>query len=268
MSFVPKKSLGQNFLLNADIIKHIVDLGKITNDSTVIEIGPGTGNLTREILKKKPKNFFAIEKDKNLYIKLNEKFKSNLKLIHQDVLTIDWENFVQNKCIVFGNLPYNISAKILINWIRLNNLNTLFNKFILMFQKEVADRIVASVNSSKYGRLSILTGWKLKAKKIMDIDPDDFFPKPKVKSSLLYFEPKDEFFNFNNSKNLEKVTDIFFQNKRKMIKKPLNILFNDASIIINKLDLDEKARPQNLDQLTFFKISKEYENQKAIGFMT
>ena len=261
MSFVPRKSLGQNFLLNQKIIKKIVDLGKLNNESTVIEIGPGTGNLTEEIIKKKPKDFFAIEKDKNLFSQLNNKYKSDLILINQDVLTINWQSLIKNKCIVFGNLPYNISSKILINWIRLNNLNALFNKFILMFQKEVADRIVADVNSSNYGRLAILTAWKLNAKKIMDIDPENFFPKPKVKSSVIYFEPKRDFFNLKNSRNLEKVTDIFFQNRRKMIKKPINILFNEPSKIINKLNLDEKSRPQNLDFLTFLKISDEYENQ-------
>tara|TARA_Y100001958_G_C21245317_1_gene574914 strand:- start:671 stop:1456 length:786 start_codon:yes stop_codon:yes gene_type:complete len=261
MSFVPRKSLGQNFLLNQKIIKKIVDLGKLNNESTVIEIGPGTGNLTEEIIKKKPKDFFAIEKDINLFSQLNNKYKSDLILINQDVLTINWQSLIKNKCIVFGNLPYNISSKILINWIRLNNLNALFNRFILMFQKEVADRIVADVNSSNYGRLAILTAWKLNAKKIMDIDPENFFPKPKVKSSVIYFEPKRDFFNLKNSRNLEKVTDIFFQNRRKMIKKPINILFNEPSKIINKLNLDEKSRPQNLDFLTFLKISDEYENQ-------
>tara|TARA_B100000965_G_C19576990_1_gene751758 strand:- start:603 stop:1394 length:792 start_codon:yes stop_codon:yes gene_type:complete len=261
MNFAPKKSLGQNFLLNKQIIKDIVELGQITNENTVIEIGPGTGNLTEEILKKKPKKFFAIEKDQNLYFKLKDKFQSNLELINQDVLNVDWNNFSNSQCLVFGNLPYNISAKLLIDWIRLNNLNTLFKKFILMFQKEVADRIVANVNSSKYGRLTILTSWKMTAKKIIDINPESFFPKPKVKSSLVCFEPKNDYFFFDDSKNLEKVTDIFFQNKRKMIKKPLNILFHDSEKIIKKLNLDEKCRPQNLDPLTFFKIAKEYEEK-------
>ena len=261
MNFAPKKSLGQNFLINKKIIKDIVELGQITNENTVIEIGPGTGNLTEEILKKNPKKFYAIEKDQNLYFKLKDKFKSNLELINQDVLDVKWNNFSNNQCLVFGNLPYNISAKILIDWIRLNNLNILFKKFILMFQKEVADRIVADVNSNKYGRLSILTNWKMKVNKVMDIEPENFFPKPKVKSSIVYFEPKNSFFNFNNPNNLEKVTNIFFQNKRKMIKKPLNILFQNSSKIINKLELDEKSRPQNLNPQTFFKISKEFENE-------
>tara|TARA_B100000035_G_scaffold314494_1_gene330944 strand:- start:858 stop:1649 length:792 start_codon:yes stop_codon:yes gene_type:complete len=262
MKIAPKKSLGQNFLLNNDIIKKIVELGKVTTQSNVIEIGPGTGNLTNEILKKNPKFFAAIEKDNNLYKELKSKYKSKIELINQDVLSIDWKKYKNKNIIVFGNLPYNISAKLLINWIMLENSQNIFNKFILMFQKEVADRIVANVNSKKYGRLTILTDWKMNAKKIIDIDPINFFPKPKVKSSLLYIEPKESYFKFENSNNLEKVTNIFFQNKRKMIKKPLNILFRDSRKIIKKLDLDEKCRPQNLDPLTFYKISKEYEVEK------
>ena len=130
-----------------------------------------------------------------------------------------------------------------------------------MFQKEVADRLVADVNSKKYGRLTILTKWKMDSKKIMDIDPNNFFPKPKVKSSLVYFEPKDNFFKFEKSKNLENVTNVFFQNKRKMIKKPLKLLFKNSSKIIQKLGLDEKSRPQNLNPMVFFKIVREYEKQ-------
>tara|TARA_Y100000591_G_scaffold330002_1_gene359825 strand:+ start:1586 stop:2377 length:792 start_codon:yes stop_codon:yes gene_type:complete len=259
MNFFPKKSLGQNFLLNKNIIEKIVEVGNITNKDIVIEIGPGTGNLTEEIFKKKPYKFFAIEKDKNLFLKLNQKFTKDINLINDDVLKIEWNKFSKKKLLVFGNLPYNISAKLLIDWIRLNNLNILFSKFILMFQKEVADRVIAKVNTKQYGRLTILTNWKMNTQKILDIDPDNFYPKPKVKSSLVTFEPKDNFFNFNNSKNLEKVTDIFFQNKRKMIKKPLNILFKNPERVVKKLGLDVNSRPQNIDPLTFFKISKEYE---------
>ena len=261
MKFAPKKSLGQNFLLNKTIIKDIVELGKISKDSIVIEIGPGTGNLTEEIIRKNPKKFLAIEKDQNLYIKLKNKFKSDLELINDDVLNIQWEKIINTPSVVFGNLPYNISAKILINWIRLNNLNNLFSKFILMFQKEVADRIVSNIDSSKYGRLTILTNWKLDAKKIMDIECENFYPIPKVKSSLVYFKPKNNIFRFKNPKNLEKVTDIFFQNRRKMIKKPLNLLFKNSKDILNKLNIDEKSRPQNLSPSTYFKISKLYEEE-------
>ena len=263
MRYKPKKSLGQNFLINKDIIKEIVKIGELKNNIPVIEIGPGTGNLTEEILKSNPRNLYAIEKDKLLFNDLKNKFKNNIKLINKDVLKIDWQMFCDNQYIVFGNLPYNISSKLLINWLRLNNLNLIFKKLILMFQKEVADRIVADVNSSKYGRLSILTSWKMDAKKIMDIDADNFYPKPKVRSSLVYFEPKQNYYKFNNSICLEKVTDIFFQNKRKMIKKPLKLLFNNSKQIVEKFNLDENCRPQNIKPFTFFELSKEYENQNC-----
>ena len=210
MRIKPKKSLGQNFLNNQELIKRIVELGEINNQSTVIEIGPGTGNLTKEILKKKPHKFIAIEKDTNLFNNLKKKFPSNLELINQDILDINWDKLSLKECLVFGNLPYNISSKLLINLIRLENLNKLFKKFVFMFQKEVGDRIVAEVDSRKYGRLTILTYWKMNSKKIMDIEPENFFPKPKIKSSLICFEPKKNFYYFNDSKNLEKVTDIFF----------------------------------------------------------
>ena len=261
MSFVPKKSLGQNFLLNQEIIEKIVELGDIRKNSVVIEIGPGTGNLTLEILKKNPHKVFAIEKDNYLFRELKKKFNQNINFINEDVLKINWSEFSNHKNIVFGNLPYNISAKLLINLIKLDNLNIIFKKFVFMFQKEVADRIVADVNTNKYGRLTILTSWKMQPKKIKDKGSKNFYPKPNVDSSVICFEPKDNFFRFNNSENLEKVTNIFFQNKRKMIKKPLNILFKDSSKIIKKLQLDEKSRPQNLSAETFFKISKEYEKE-------
>ena len=128
-----------------------------------------------------------------------------------------------------------------------------------MFQKEVADRILAEDNSKNYGRLSIFSSWKLDIKKLMDIYPSSFFPKPKVMSSLLIFEPKNNYIKFKNSKNLEYITNIFFNQKRKMIKKPLNILFKDSKSVVDALDLDINLRPQNLKKDTFYKICLIYE---------
>ena len=128
-----------------------------------------------------------------------------------------------------------------------------------MFQKEVADRIIAKVNTSNYGRLSIICNWKLNIKKIMDINPSSFFPKPKVMSSLLIFEPKINYVKFKSSKNLEHITNVFFNQRRKMIKKALNILFKDSKKVIDELDLDINLRPQNLKKDTFYKICLIYE---------
>ena len=258
--FHPKKSLGQNFLTDKNIIDIIVNKGKINQNDTILEIGPGTGNLTEKILFQKPLKLYAIEKDKFLAKKLREKFNKKINLINDDVLSIDEKIFSCNSTVVFGNLPYNISTQILIKWIRLNNLNKIFKKFILMFQKEVAERIIANTNNKKYGRLSILTSWKMNVKKLLEVSPSSFYPIPKVKSTVLLLEPKNDFFKIKNPKNLEHITNIFFNQRRKMIKHPLKILFKNTDKISKKLNININDRPQNLSPLKYFELCKEYEN--------
>ena len=254
----PKKSLGQNFLIDDKILCKIVELVDLKN-KIVLEIGPGTGNLTSYILQKKPKKIIGIEKDNYLALKLKEKFKSELTIINDDVLNINENLLSSDELTVFGNLPYNISTEILSKWILNIDDRFWFNNLILMFQKEVADRIIAKFNTSAYGRLSILTNWKLNVEKIIDIQPDSFSPKPKVQSSLLLFTPKKNFYKMKNPANLEKVTRIFFNNRRKMLKKPFNQLFNGNQTILDKLKIDLNLRPQNLKPLTYFQITNEYE---------
>jgi len=255
-----KKSLGQNFLIDKDILKKIVDLVKI-KDETILEVGPGTGNLTSFILEKEPKQLLVVEKDNELVSILNKNFDKKITIINEDILKIDEKDISKNPIVVFGNLPYNISTEIICKWIlNLNNQDFWFNNLILMFQKEVADRIVADPGTSHYGRLSILTNWKLDIKKVCDIKNTSFFPKPKVDSSLLLFKPKKNFFYIKDPKNLEKITRIFFNHRRKMLKKPFNQLFNGNLEIIKKLNLNLNLRPQNLDLQTYFKLTEEYEN--------
>ena len=129
-----------------------------------------------------------------------------------------------------------------------------------MFQKEVANRIISNFNTSNYGRLSILANWKLDIKKICDIKPSSFFPKPKIDSSLLFFSPKKSFSRIKNPENLEKITRIFFNHRRKMIKKPYNQIFNGNLEVLNKLNISLNLRPQNLDFETYYKLTNEYEN--------
>ena len=132
-----------------------------------------------------------------------------------------------------------------------------------MFQKEVAERIIAESNSKKYGRISILSSWKLKIKKITDVSPSSFYPTPKVKSTVLLIEPKEQYFNLKNSKNLEHVTNVFFNQRRKMIKKPLNIIFKNVNEVTKKLNLNINDRPQNLSPLKYLEICREYENSNS-----
>jgi len=256
----PKKSLGQNFLIDKNIIEKIINTVEVFEDSEILEIGPGTGNLTEYILNKNPKQIYVIEKDKSLVSYLENKFNNKITIINEDVLKIN-ENLISNKkLIVFGNLPYNISTELLIKWIINLNKEFWFTKLILMFQKEVADRIIAKINTSSYGRLTILSYWKLDVKKIIDIEPNAFFPKPKIYSSLLVFSPKNDYFQIKNSKNLEMITRTFFNHRRKMIKKPFNQIFQNPNKMQQKLNLDLNLRPQNISINKYFEITKEYEN--------
>ena len=257
-----KKSLGQNFLNDKNVLQKIINSVNIENKS-ILEVGPGTGNLTSYILENKPKKVIVIEKDNLLVQELRKLFGKRITIINEDILKINETNFFNEKMTVFGNLPYNISTEIITKWI-INSKNILwFDCLILMFQKEVADRIIAEFNTSNYGRLSIICNWKLYIKKICDIKPEAFSPKPKVDSSLLFFYPKKNFIKIQNPKNLEKITRVFFNQRRKMLKKPFNQLFNGNQKVLEKLKINLTLRPQNLDFETYYKLAHEYENLRS-----
>ena len=259
MKILPKKSLGQNFLIDENILNIITELGNINNEDLVLEVGPGTGNLTQKILEKKPKNFTVIEKDKKLVDFLKKKFNKKIDIINEDMLKFSYEKNLNKRIIVFGNLPYNISTQILSKWIKIKKLENFYKKFILMFQKEVADRIIAETNDKQYGRLSILSSWRMHIKKIKEISPNSFYPPPKVKSTILLFEPKINYFKIENPKNLEYLTNVFFNQKRKMVNKPLKILFKNINEVSKKLKINLNDRPQNISPLVYFKLCQEYE---------
>ena len=257
-----KKSLGQNFLIDTNIIQKIIDIIDIKNRN-ILEVGPGSGNLTCKILEKNPKKLIVVEKDNKLADLLEDNLGSKIKIINEDILKLDENTLLDEKISVFGNLPYNISTEILCKWILNMRENPWFENLVLMFQKEVADRIIAKFNTRNYGRLSILANWRLDIEKICDVKPTSFSPRPKVDSSILFFKPKKNFFHLNNSKNLEKITRIFFMHRRKMIKKPFNQLFNGDNNIISTLKIDLNLRPQNLDFETYFKLTNEYEKLRS-----
>ncbi|MDA8608990.1 16S rRNA (adenine(1518)-N(6)/adenine(1519)-N(6))-dimethyltransferase RsmA [Candidatus Pelagibacter bacterium] len=257
-----KKSLGQNFLIDKNIINKIIKTVSIT-DNEILEVGPGTGNLTREILKKNPSKMYLIEKDIFLAKTLEEMNDERVKIFNKDILKFDENSLSKKKIIVFGNLPYNISTEILSKWITNLKNDYWFSDLILMFQKEVADRIVAKYNTSSYGRLSILVNWRLNINKICDISPESFSPRPKIQSTLIHFTPKENFADIKDPLNLEKITRIFFNHRRKMLKKPFNQIFNGRTDLINRFNLDLNLRPQNLDFDTYYKFTIEYENLRS-----
>ena len=255
--FKHKKRLGQNFLINKDIIKKIADIGIINKDTNIIEIGPGSGSLTEELLKRNPKQIFAIEFDKDLSNYL-EKIKNNYQNFNyeiSDALTFDEKKIFKKNSIIFGNLPYNISLKLLIKWIYSDPWPPFYDQMILMFQKEVAERIVATSNNKKYGRISILTDARLDVKFHFNISKKEFNPEPKVDSSVLSFTPKkDTNFKLKDLNILSDLTKIIFNTKRKMISKTLKKILNEKELKNIDFNNIKNLRPENLDFSFYYKL--------------
>ena len=234
-----KKSLGQNFLIDPNIKRKIINLVKINNNN-IVEIGPGKGSLTDEILKKEPKSLILIEKDEVLYNQLKEKYKSkkNIKIYNKDILKFNIEKKIKKKTIIFGNLPYNISSQILIKMIKFKQWPPKYSSLIFMFQKELAERIYGKYGSSSYGRLSIISNYRLKIVEKFFVSKNCFVPRPKVESAVIHFKKtNNEYYRIKKLENLEKITGILFSNKRKMINKNLKkILKKNFDNIVKIID--------------------------------
>ena len=255
--FKHKKKLGQNFLTNKEIIKKIAEIGNINKNTNIIEIGPGFGNLTKELIKKNPKKIYAIEFDKDLTNFLEEIKNSykNFNYTISDALSFDEKSIFKNNSIIFGNLPYNISLKLLIKWIYSDPWPPFYNQMILMFQKEVADRIIAKSNTKKYGRISILTDARLNVQFHFNISNKEFSPEPKVDSSVLSFTPKkNSNFKLEDLNILSNLTKIIFNTKRKMISKTLKKLLNEKELKIINFENIKNLRPENLDFNFYHKL--------------
>ena len=255
-----KKSLGQNFLIDRNIIRKIINLINIKNKN-IIEIGPGKGALTEEILKKNPKSLKLIEKDNNLSNQLNIKFfkKKKITIYNTDILKFNLEKVVSKNSIIFGNLPYNISSQILVKMIKFKKWPPKYTDLIFMFQKELGEKIIGKYLSPNYSRLSILSSFRLDPINQFQVSAHCFFPKPKVTSIVIHFKVKNQkLFKIKKINNLEKITNIFFSNKRKMINKSIKKIFNSNQI--NKLlNLNLKLRPANIKPEIYYRITELFE---------
>ncbi len=255
-----KKSLGQNFLVDGNIIKKIIGLQSL-KDKNILEIGPGMGALTVEIIKKKPKSLTLIEKDNGFYNELTTMFKNDkkVKIYNTDILRFNLEKFVKKDTIIFGNLPYNISSQILAKLVKFKKWPPNYKKLILMFQKELAEKIIGKFNTINYGRLSILTNYRLNVLNKFNVSANCFSPKPKVTSTVLEFIPKNNIpEKIENIDNLERITNIFFSNKRKMINKNIIKIFGKNKIsMLKKINLE--SRPSEISPELYYKITQLYE---------
>ena len=259
----PKKSLGQNFLIDNNIIEKIIKLSDIKNNN-IVEIGPGSGNLTKKIITQDPRSLILIEKDQNLTNNLKNEFKfiKKLKIYNEDILKFQLEDKIKIDSIIIGNLPYNISSQILAKLIKFKVWLPKYKKLVLMFQKEVADKILAKHTTSSFGRLAVLTNSRLKVTGCFNVSENCFFPIPKVKSTVLVFEPiinKD--FVASDISNLEKITHIFFSKKRKMINKAFNGLFKKPHLVAEKNKIDLSLRPNQISEKQYYKITESYEKK-------
>ena len=248
------KSLGQNFLFDLNLTDKIVKNSEPICP-TVIEIGPGPGGLTRSILKKKPNVLFTIDKDKQsekMLTDIKKIYRDNLVIITDDALHYPIWELGDSPRQVIANLPYNTGTKMLTSWLK--HIQH-FDLLTLMFQKEVADRIVAKQGSKNYGRLSILTNWLTKSKKLFDIPSEAFIPRPKIISSVIQLKPLHKPLYDVSFESIEKITQMAFSQRRKMIKTSLKKV--NGQIILKELNISPNLRPENLSIIDFCKIAKK-----------
>ena len=248
------KALGQNFLFDLNITDKIV---KKSNPiaSTIIEIGSGPGSLTRSILKNKSGIVYAIDKDiqsKAMLSELKKIYKERLNIITHDALHYPiWELGDAPRQII-ANLPYNVGTKMLVTLLK--NIHK-FDLLTLMFQKEVADRIIAKPGSKNYGRLSILTNWLTKSSKLFDIPSEAFIPRPKVNSTVIQLKPHSKPIFDVSFEALEKLTHLAFNQKRKTLRNSLKEINGEK--VLSELNISSNLRPENLSVIDFCKIAKK-----------
>lgn len=255
-SFKAKKKFGQNFLINEDLCKQIIKLEKITN-LNVLEVGPGNMALTKKIINEKPNKFFAIEIDQDLVKKNKTNFVSN-HLIHEDALKINELNlFNKEKFKIISNLPFNISTQLLVKWIKIQNNYHCIDSMTLMFQKELAERIIAKQDTKKYGRITVLTNAFFIVQKKLNVNKENFSPIPKIDAEVLQFTPhkknkikKEEF------GKLERLTSLFFNERRKKNIKKIKKIFTDQKIKEFNLNRYFDMRPENLSSELYFHLTK------------
>ena len=250
-----KKSLGQNFIHNKSFLEKLSRKIDSNSNTDIIEIGPGTGSLTNYLIKKEYNNLILIEKDFQLSKILHEKYISDnkIKVYNEDALTFNISNISRNKeTIIVGNLPFNISSQLLINWISYSEWPPFYKKMYLMFQKELGKRIISGINNKSYGKLSILTQSRCDVKELIKAPSNIFYPKPKVDGIVLEFKPTKTFIDIDLEK-LKIVLNAAFKNRRKKIKNSLS----DYRFFFENWDIEKDLRPENIEVKKYCLLAKK-----------
>ena len=259
LKYKPKKFLGQNFLVDDNIAKKIISACDIKKNDSLIEIGPGHGALTKHLVKL-TKNYLAVEIDHTIIEKLKLQFDNKLKIIHKDFLKLDFDSElndifnIKNKLKIIGNVPYNITTEILF---KLFELKDKIEFAVMMIQKEVAQRITAKPNTKAYGILAIQTQLNTSPEILFNVPPTAFFPKPKVHSSVIKVEFEKEKYKLDDKTLFKKIVKESFGKRRKVMRNSLKNLFDDLSIVTNRIGFDFSRRPENVSIHEFVKLSNE-----------
>ena len=253
-----RKGLGQHFLLDLNLTRRIARAAGDLTGHTVIEIGPGPGGLTRALLEAQPDRVIAIEKDRRAIAALEELqpvWPGLLEIVEADALEIDIAHLGNSPRKMVANLPYNISTALLIRW--LPQL-TAFRSLTLMFQKEVAERLVAPPGSRDYGRLSVATQWRANVRRLFDIPARAFTPPPKIVSTLIAIEPRTAPLFPADADHLERVVAAAFGQRRKMLRQALRVLGPDAEGLLAAAGLDPTARAETLSIEAFCALARAF----------
>ena len=256
-----RKSLGQNFLLDLNLTARIARAGGSLDGETVVEIGPGPGGLTRALLAEGAKRVIAIERDERALAALQEiaaRYPGRLEIIAGDALEFDPRPLLKgDRARVIANLPYNVATPLLVNWLTAEPWPPWYDMLVLMFQREVAERIAAAPGSKSYGRLSVLTSWRCETKIMFDVSPSAFVPQPKVTSSVVRLVPRAKPLACD-ANALQRVTEAAFGQRRKMLRQSLKTLDVDAAALLEKTGIDPTDRAEDIPVEGFVKLANAF----------
>jgi 16S rRNA (adenine1518-N6/adenine1519-N6)-dimethyltransferase len=259
-----KKSLGQNFLLDLNLTARIARAGAPLADATVIEVGPGPGGLTRALLAEGAKRVIAIERDERAIAALEEiaaRYPGRLEIVSGDALGMDVRGALGGEhAKVIANLPYNIATALLVNWLTAEPWPPWYNALVLMFQREVAERIVAKPGSKTYGRLSVLANWRCETKILFDVAASAFVPQPLVTSSIVRLLPRSEPLACDSAA-LQKVTEAAFGQRRKMLRQSLKSLGGDTAALLELAAIEPTARAEEIPVEGFVALTRVFTDQ-------
>ncbi|MGD9867176.1 MAG: 16S rRNA (adenine(1518)-N(6)/adenine(1519)-N(6))-dimethyltransferase RsmA [Hyphomicrobiales bacterium] len=257
-----RKSLGQNFILDLNLTGRIARAGGALDGVTVVEVGPGPGGLTRALLAAGAAGVIAIERDRRCLPALEEiaaACPGRLTVIEDDALKVSYAGLAQAPARIVANLPYGVATELLLNWLNLDPWPPVYDRFVLMFQKEVAERLVARPRTKAYGRLSVITQWRTQARIAFTLPPRAFTPPPKVDSAVVVLEPRPRPLAGISATALQKVTASAFGQRRKMLRASLKNLTADPEGLLARAGIEPTRRAEELDIAEFCELTRQWE---------